>query len=169
MSKKNLVNENNLGVNPLSISLEIKVANIKTAESLLCEFSDGINLPIGTLEKKYLLDSQRYTKLYHSAFWRDVILDLTPKALQVWTYICFDLESGKDYYWVNNTFIVTKFKFKNRQELDDIIHNQLIRYSLLAMSTINHVYWINPHIVFCGNRLKKYPKQISVREVDKTS
>jgi hypothetical protein len=53
MSKKALFNESSLGVNPLSISLEIKVANVKTAENLLCEFSDGINLPVGTLEKKY--------------------------------------------------------------------------------------------------------------------
>ena len=163
MSKKPEINEKLLGVNPLSMSLQIKVRNLKISESILTEFSEGFSTPIGSINKSYLLEENPYTKVYHDAFWRDIILDLTPKALQVWTYICFDLESAKDYYWINNTFLVTKFKLRNRRELDEILNMQLIRYGLLAKTTVEHVYWINPSIMFCGNRVKKYPKSVSIR------
>ena len=163
MSRKPEINEVILGVNPLSMSLQIKVRNLKVSEKLLCEFSEGLVMPTGTLEKTYLLEDQPYTKVYHDTFWRDIILDLTPKALQVWTYICFDLNTSKDYYWVNTTFVVSKFKLKNRKELDDIINLQLIRYGLLAKTTIDYVYWINPAVIYCGNRVNKYPISVTVR------
>lgn len=109
------------------------------------------------------MEEQSYTKLYHSAGWRDIIIDLSSKALQVWTYINFDLDNSKDYYWVNTSHLISKLKLKNNKELNDLIDNQLIRYALLSKTTIQDVYWINPAISFCGNRIKKYSKNINIR------
>lgn len=162
MSKKPIIDELKLGVNPLTMSLEVKVRQIKTTESLLSEYTEGVHLPIGKIDKSYVLENVAFTKVYHSAFWRDIVVDLTPKALQVWVYITFDLEQGKDYYWINTTYLVSKLKLKNKRELTELIDNQLVRYGLLSKTIIDDVYWINPTIVFCGNRIKKYPNNIKM-------
>jgi hypothetical protein len=163
MSKKPVITESLLGINPLSMSLQIKVRQLKTAEALLTEFTEGVHMPIGKLEKTIILEESEYSKVYHDTFWRDIIIDLNPKALQIWTFITFDLDRNKDYYWVNSSFLVSKLGLRNKKTLDDLIKSHLVRYGLLATSTIEDVYWVNPSILFCGNRVEKYPKSVSIR------
>jgi hypothetical protein len=167
MSKRPIIDEKKLGVNPLSIDLKIKVSQLKTSESLLTEFTEGINLPVGKLEKTILLESQQYTKLYHDAFWRNIIIDLSPKALQLWTFISFDLDANKDYYWINSSFLISKFKYRNKKVLEELI-KELGRYGLISSSFEPDIIWINPSIMFSGNRIKKYSNKVVIRDIDLT-
>ena len=164
MSKKPVINESKMGINPFVASLSGTMRVFKAKANILSEYADNMNIIVGTLQKVNVLEDAAYSKIYHETFWRDIILDLSPQATKLWIFILYNLEPNKDYFWVNKTFIADKLKLKNHRELQSLIDNELERYALINGSTgIQDVYWINPSVVFCGNRLKKYPNNFKER------
>lgn len=164
MTKRPVIDEKKLGINPFIASLNGTMRVFKAKENLLSEYADNMNIIIGTHQKVSIVEDAVFTKVYHETFWRDIILDLSPNAVKLWVYITYYLEPNKDYFWINKAFIVTKLNLKNQKELQQLLDNELERYALINSRTgIENVYWINPSVLFCGNRLKKYPSQFKER------
>jgi hypothetical protein len=160
---KKVFDVKNMGVNPFTATLKIPVRKLKGKETLLTEFTEGISLPIGTLQQTVLLEDIKYSKLYHSAWMRDLITDLSPIALKVFMYVAYSLNTNEDYYTYNKSFMVKKLNLKNQKELIDVTNNELIRYGLLGLSLVPDTFWINPNYMYCGNRVKMYPKNVVIR------
>ena len=159
-----ITDESKLGINPFTASLTGTMRVFKAKESILTEYSDNMNIIVGTINKTAIVEDAIYTKVYHDTFWRNVILDLSPLALKLWIFINYSLESNKDYIWLNRTFIVSKLRLKNQKELFTLLEQELCRYALLSpISGYADMYWVNPSIAFCGNRLKKYPNNFKER------
>ncbi len=41
--------------------------------------------------------------------------------------------------------------------------DELVRYGFVVNTVLKSVYWINPAVFFCGNRLNKYPTKKDVK------
>lgn len=164
MSKRPEIDEKKLGINPFIASLTGTMRVFKAKENLLLEYADDMNIIVGTHQKVSVVEDAVFTKVYQETFWRDIILDLSPNATKLWVYLCYTLVPNKDYIWINKTFLTAKLGLKNHRQLQEILDSELIRYALLSSSTgLKDVYWINPCIIFCGNRLKKYPGNFKQR------
>lgn len=168
MAKKNF-DESKLTQNPFMVNppiaggIPIRARSFNKTDKLILESVEGIYLPAGKLNETVLVEDEVFTKVYHDVKYRDIILNLSHDALRLWTYITYDITSNKDFYWMNMTFITRHLRLRSSFELKQIIDNELVRYAFITPTQFPNVYWINPAILFCGNRMKKYPQNVVVR------
>ena len=145
--------ENTLGINPFIYTLEIPV---RTVETNSYELDEGVLLP-----KQVQLEKTDYTKVFISSERRQIISNLSDKALRLYLWIIYELEPGKDYLWINHNRYMAEQNIKSINTYKSSVE-ELMRYGMLAMTVKKNVYWINPDFMFNGNRLTKYRKQIKL-------
>ena len=114
-----------------------------------------------TLKSSYLLDDEPYTKVFTRAGMRLHIMALSPNAKSVFLWITYEIDPNTDYLEINRKRYVSETS-SNYAMLSDGL-KELIDASIIVATTVNNVYWINPLLMFKGDRLKKYPQNIVVR------
>ena len=152
-----------LTTNPFSLNPDfiIKAHDVETSQEVIAtkDLSDGIITKSPSLLKStYLAEREQFTKVYSTACHRKRILAIPPRALSLFLFITYELENGIDWIWINkerylaesNTSINT---YKSAIE-------DLLRYGIVTPTMYVDTYWINPMLIFAGNRLKKYPDNI---------
>lgn len=140
-----------LGINPFSISLEVKV---KELELLNAYKKDGDEwLPV-TNE----VEDTPFTKMFITAERRIIISNLSSAAKELYLWIMFEIDAGKDALWINKErYMIENYTSINtyKKALED-----LIRYAIISQTVVQGVYWFNPDFFFRGDRIKKYPKSL---------
>lgn len=122
---------------------------------------EGNNLQIGSIANESEIEDQTYTRIYQDADYRQFILNLSYPATKLYVYLTFKLPRNQDYLWINTIL------FKRESSLDDdqylLAVEELERYGVIAYTIYKDVYYINPLIFYCGNRLKKYTAHVKMR------
>jgi hypothetical protein len=145
------ISEEKMGRNPFIASLEIRVRPIRSGyvpdgEMLVDNFVD--------------MEVDTYAKVFDNSEQRIIMAGLSFRALQVWTWAMYTIESGKDYLWVNVVRVMEECGMKSIKTYKAAIA-ELCRYGYIA-PCVGHknVFWINPAVAFKGNRAKKFPENV---------
>jgi hypothetical protein len=158
ITKKPEINPNLLKTNPFVVNYAIPYRVI-SKEKLLSENVGVHNEHTGTIKERFKIDQTPFTKVFQDVGYRDVIMRYSENALRLFVWITFNLNSGEDYIWINHTLFLKKTDIIKKKDYEEALQ-ELIRYGLLAYSPIADVYWVNPFIIFCGNRVIKYPNNL---------
>lgn len=151
-----MFDEKELTQNPFSFSLKIQVTK-RIDNSKYSLDKDGVMLPVSSL-----MERQQTTKIYHGKPLMDIIMQLNDRDLRLFTYIVYMLEQNKDYIRIVPETYLKRTGTKDKRTYKAAI-NSLIRYNIIAATGFDNVYWINPNILFSGNRIAKYPDNIEIK------
>lgn len=139
-------------INPFANSLSIRYFGIKTKEYEEVENNIKLN-------KEIKIESEIFIKLFSNSENRILVNGLSGNSKSLLLWICYELESGKDYIWINRERYMTENRIKSNTTYLDAI-KELVRYYFIDYSNIKDVFWINPNFFFKGNRIKKYPNNL---------
>lgn len=163
--KKPDIQKSDMAANPFIANQIIKARAFNKEEHYVIQVDDGVNLINGTIKNYNLVEEQKSTKIYHDVSYRDLLFTLKERPLKLLLYIMYQIEPNEDYIWINNVHFQDHVKC-NKKDYREAVES-LIDSSVLACckySKFSEVYYINPLIFFCGNRLKKYPDNVKIRK-----
>ena len=118
------------------------------------------------------LEHERYAKVFLEGGKRKAVCSLGGSATKLFTWLMYELDSGKDYVWINRDRYMHESGISSINTYKDALR-ELVGSGLIAVSLEPGVFWINPRLFFCGNRIKKYPNHVEIykpkKERDGTS
>jgi hypothetical protein len=141
--------------NPLAGS-DFKILITKFPDKDRLKLSDGIYVPV-----EVELERDEYCKVYTKSENRKIVAQLSPSAKSLFLWIVYELESGKDYLWVNKRRYMEENSVSSINTYKKAIA-ELARLTFICASVVKDVYWINPKLMFAGSRINKYPKNIEL-------
>ena len=148
------INKNNLGVNPLTVNdLEIKVVEKVYTGSF--KHKDG-----DIIHNTGLIEYDSCTKVYNKASNRLFASKLTAGSKSLLLWLIFEMDYNEDYIWINKTRYMEENDISSINTYKKAI-TELTRYCVIyPMLGKRNVYWINPRLMFNGNRITKYPDSV---------
>jgi hypothetical protein len=143
-----------MGVNPFIASLEVRVRSVRSG------YVPEEGMMVDNLVE---MEVESYFKVFDNATQRVVMVGLSFRALQVWTWVMYTIESGVDYIRMNVDRSMQECRIKSLKTYRAAI-SELCRYGYIA-PCVGHknVYWINPSIGFKGSRVKAFPSCVVKR------
>jgi len=157
------IDPNKLTTNPFSLNPHfiVKARGVEITHEVISkdDLLSGVTLKEPSkIRSAYLTEREQFSKVYTTACHRKRVLALPPKALSLFLFITYELEIGVDWLWINrdrymkesNTSLNT---YKSALE-------SLLRYGIITPTMYKDTYWINPMLIYAGNRLKKYPNTV---------
>lgn len=156
MNKLPLFDETKLLKNPFSYSLKIEVTRCIDTGKFAAD-KEGIMHPVSTL-----IERQSATKIFHVAGIAEMVGNLSDTAMRLYMYIIHSLDAGKDFIRINPEHYQKKNRVKDGRTYKSAT-KELIRYNFIVNTEFDNVYWINPNLFFCGNRILKYPESIEIK------
>jgi hypothetical protein len=99
---------------------------------------------------KEKVDNEKFIKVFINNI--NVLFDLNKEGQEVFKYISSKLEKDKDYIYFSLRDCKEYTKYKENKSIYNGINN-LIKHGIIAKTEENFKYWINPNIIFNGNRL----------------
>jgi hypothetical protein len=151
---KPVFTEKDLGYNPTVNELVIPVVMLATSKM---KEVDGIKV-LEEVELEYT----QYTKVFKTPQLRAYVNNLSDKAQRLYLWLMYEIETGKDYLWINRTRYMEESGIKSITTVTNAL-NELHRYAFIVPTIIKDVYWINPQLFFSGSRIKKYPSRLKIR------
>jgi hypothetical protein len=145
------ISEERMGRNPFLASLEVRVRPMRSGY-----------VPEGDMmvDNYVELEVDTYFKMFDKSEQRLITAGLSFRALQVWTWSMYTIESGKDYLWVNVARVMNECGMKSIKTYKAAIA-ELCRYGYFA-PCVGHknVFWINPAVAFKGSRARAFPENV---------
>jgi hypothetical protein len=126
------------------------IINIYNKESIQNKINDCINYFIGD-----------FTKVFTNAANRKKICGMTSRARDLYLWLIYEIDPGKDYLWLNEERIKLELNVSYNTLKGAI--TDLIKEVIIVESAIKGVYWINPLFFFNGSRLDKYKQYIDAK------
>lgn len=115
------------------------------------------------------LEKESFTKVFLEGGKRKAVCRLSGSASKLFTWLMYELESSKDYIWINKERCMEEIGIGSINTYKDAL-KEVVGSGLIAASLEPDVFWINPRLFFCGNRIKKYPNHVEVyipkKEID---
>lgn len=158
MKKKPDIEKVKLLNNPFCQGLVINVT--KKWDSDKKVYDEGI-----LIDSNYLLEKKLKTSVYRDKDYKKLILGLSNSGIRVYTYIIYSLDRNEDYIWLDKQNLCRDLSMKSINTLNSGLEELMINKIIVPTGIYKDVYWINPDIFFCGNRVNKYPKNIKVVQV----
>lgn len=162
--KKPDFTEKQLGVNPLTENFTLKCRDVLDTKVYVeidkITSSEGVVMTGKSVKNQYCftVEQEQFTKVFNKSAYRLHIMSLSPKARDLYLWLIYEIDCGKDYIWVN--------KERYMEELNVSVNTinsaiqDLIASIVIVPSAIKDVFWINPLFFFNGNRLEKYKDKI---------
>jgi hypothetical protein len=154
---KQPINPDKLQTNPFSFSLKIQATKIFDHKQHYLD-NDGVMMP-----KSYIIEREQTTKIYVSAAARKLVSGLSSSAHRLLFHILYEIDTNCDYIELDAKFYMKMNGIKSIKTYNEALR-ELCRNNFIAQ-TIDYksVYWINPTLFFSGNRISKYPNNVSVK------
>jgi hypothetical protein len=118
------------------------------------------------------VEEEKFAKLYlsqFSSFW-----ELSKPAIRVFGYILTKLEPKKDFFLFDMDLCIEYTKYTQRNHILTGLSG-LIEAGIIARSSKHYIYFINPMIIFNGDRvtfaktyIKKRTEKLSEKNVNNT-
>lgn len=151
--KKPLIDREKLGDNIFLSNLKIPVNKLVMAGQYRSD-KDGDILPV-----EIELERDVSVRLYVDSDRRKQMIKLSARAKDLLMWLLYELDTGKDYIWINKDRYMKECGVKAYNTYKDAI-NELILGHFIQPTTVGRVYWINPHLFFNGSRLNAFPQNI---------
>lgn len=156
MNKKEVIDEGTLVKNPFTYSLVIPASKLFLSETFR-EDRDGV-----FVQQSFVHDRVSSTRVFHSQDVEASLALLSPTAMKLYIFIAYRMKVNQDWIQLNKELFMVKFGVKSEKSVNNAI-KELLRYCFITSSHYGSVYWINPSILFCGDRLKKYPNNVEIK------
>lgn len=151
--KKPIINPEDFISNPLvTANFTIIVNKIKLKGAFYKDGEEWLN-------KEIDFERDESTKLYKNKENRIVIASLKPNAKSLFIWIAFEVECGKDYFWINKDRYMNENNITSINTYKEAI-KELVINNIICPSAVKDVYWINPRMLFCGSRINKYSEYV---------
>ena len=147
--------EEEIGINPFLMGFKIQANVACSPDQYKKHNQDGQDI---MLPATYDMDHTQRCEVYYTTGMKAVIMGLTDKAQRLLLYIQYSMVRGKDYFQFNPTDYMNKNEIKSRTTVTNAI-TELKRYGIIANAPRQTVYWVNPDIMFGGNRLNYYNQE----------
>lgn len=110
----------------------------------------------------YLIDLDSSCKVFQNDMVRELVVQLDGSALRLMLFIVYKITRNTDRIRINY-HRYTKYASISTKTYYTAL-NKLIERGVLGKHKPN-VYWVNPLVIFNGDRLKKYPAKVVVKIV----
>jgi len=144
-----------LGANPFRISFRLKVTEV-ISKTEFKKDGEGNEEP-----NRYYIERDKCSKLYKVAGLPDLTDNMTTKAQRLFLYILVRLETGKEYFSLNTKHYMRTNGVNSMRTVNDAV-KELVFKGVLCHSSIKFVFFVNPHIMFSGDRLKQFENNIEI-------
>lgn len=142
--------------NPLLSGFKIVVNKMEDKKTF--ENTDGI-----LIHKQFHYERERATKLYINPRNRKWINDMSNNSKSLLFWIMLKLPSNKDYLKIDGKKYMKENEINSVNTFKTAI-KELQANLIICASAVKDVYFINPRLIFSGNRIKHYPKRMIVYE-----
>lgn len=155
---KKHVTDDMVGLNPFTVGLKIPVNILVSDKYWEKDYVEGNPVVVpADLE----LERTPYCKLYIDAKRRKKVGELSARGKDLLTFIMYEVETGKDYVWINKGLYMKENKVASlttyKSALKELISNGFLSGTVFAS---NGWYFINPDLFFNGSRVKKFPNNV---------
>jgi len=141
-----------LGANPFVKKLVIPVVVRKEFGKIAKD--DQGHYKSATFEVEYT----SHTKLFCTPEKRFITNQLSPRAKELLLWVMYQLTNAQDYIWINKKMYMEENNITSidtyKKAIVDLVLKEFLTPTIKA-----DVYWINPDMIFKGDRLNKYPDQ----------
>lgn len=164
MTKLETFDEEVLITNPFSYTLSLPVTEVISDLHYKKDPEDGL-----ILNSSFYQEKINSVRIYHCEGSKQAVYNLSGCAQRLYLFILYNLKAGKDWFQINQEHYMSQNGIKSATTFKEA-RGELIRYNFIIPTIYKSVVWINPNLFFSGNRLKKYPSKIEVKQVwDKTN
>ena len=145
-------------MNPFSQELIIEVSTRLDPEAKIKD-EYGCEIPASSVIEK--ADS---VKVYQSAANRDRAMNMSATAMRMFVFIVYELEDTDDWVELDPEWYKqisgagSRNMYKKGKE-------ELVRYGYITPTEHKNIYWVNPSLMFAGNRIRKYPTKVLYKNV----
>lgn len=122
-------------------------------------YQNNITAKIALTQK---VDHEAFIKVFKESL--SYIAKLSKTAQQVLVYIIDNLPKDKGYVVIDNMTVMEFCNFKHRKSVRDGVV-ELLEKNFLTRTTVPKKFWVNPLIVFNGNRIT-YANEYILDEAD---
>lgn len=150
MYKKIEVNTAEMGQNPFFTNFKFLARKINIKDKFKVD-ADGTFLP-----DYFFAEKDPNTKIFTKPENRIIICNMTSKAQRLFIWLCYEVESGKDWLWLNKKRYL-KESPKTSLSTYKTALKELCRYGIICPTIYSRsgYYWINPELFFSGSRVDK--------------
>ncbi len=108
------------------------------------------------------LEKAKSTKVYKSAELRDRTMNLSATAMRMLWFIVYEIEGSDDWVELDPEWYkeVSQAGSRNMYAKGK---EELVRYGYISRTECKNIYWVNPALVYGGNRVKKYENKVVVK------
>ena len=124
-----------------------RILSFGNANVELEQYQNNITAKLVLTQK---VDHESFTKVFHDGIF--YLLKLSRTAQSVVMYIIQNLPKDRGYIVLDNATVMESCKFKNRKSIRDAII-ELLEKNVLTRTTVPKKYWVNPLLMFNGNRI----------------
>lgn len=145
--------DHSLPLNPFIYDLKIDLLEFKE-ETYVVTVVEGIKQPTGQMSSNVkTVESAGFAKLYEIPYKEGFLNLLSPSCMKLFLYFLYTLETDIDYLTLDKAKICTKLNLKERtydKAISDLVSNSVIQR--MTKKHGDYRYWINPRIMFKGDR-----------------
>ena len=157
MKKQQEVDANKMIRNPLANDLCITATQRIDYGQMITDEDTGELVPSVSL-----IEKDRNVKIFYGKGCKEMVYNLSPGAKSLYLFVLYNLEPNQDWIQINSQWYMTKNSIKSINTYKEAL-KELCRYLFLS-PTLDYkdVFWINPMLFFCGNRINKYPDKVKI-------
>lgn len=124
------------------------------------KYQDNVGARIVLTQK---VDREEFTKVFRGYI--PYIAKLSRTAQGVLWYVMDNLPQDKGYVVIDNSSVMEYCSFKTRKSVRDGVI-ELLEKNILTKSTVHKKFWVNPLVMFNGNRIT-YAKEYVLDDASK--
>lgn len=152
-------NESDLGVNPFTSNLVIRV-NKRVFKNTYSKVNGEEKLKVADVEY------DKFCKVFTDKPRREQMNALSARGKELLFWLMYQITSGKDYIWINRDMYMDELGISSENTfltaVKDLIYHGIIGKTVVGKD----VYWINPDIFFKGDRVYKFKDKLEFMNND---
>lgn len=161
MIKKPKIDEDKLNKgNPFVDNLSIPLRRISKQE-----YKKQLNGDFVLEEDHVTMEYTPFVKVFNTSQNRIDFTALSMRSKELLMWIMYECEAGRDWLWINKVRYMDENGVGSYNTYVTAIR-ELVEQKFLAISTTKDVYYINPDMFFCGDRVRKYKEQTFIKYDD---
>lgn len=145
-----------LGLNPYLQELLIEATKITEKDKYVPD-EDGVLIPTTAL-----IERQKAVKVYRIPGGKERAMNLSAAASKMLLYIIYTVEGSNDYIAMTPEQYTRASGCTSRNTYKKAVE-ELWRYCYIQPTIKKYVYWVNPLVIFGGNRINKWPEKVVIK------
>jgi hypothetical protein len=108
----------------------------------------------------FLSDKRERTNLFMSSDNKDKIVNLSASGMRLFVFIAYTLKPRQDKYWLNTKMFMRESGVTINTMKAGI--KELLDKNIIALTDVKGIYFINPAMLFRGNRVDVYEDKVEI-------